>query len=542
MKIAIAQINVTVGDIQGNCRKIWQYAEDAHQAGASLMVTPELALSGYPPEDLLLRTDFHQSCYAALQQLARQLCDITLLVGHPLLVDGLCYNAASLLEDGRVRATYYKHILPNYCIFDEARYFTPGREPLVFSHAGLQFGVLICADAWETAPAIEARQAGAQALLVLNASPFRMGKQDERHTVLRERVEETGLPAVYVNLVGAQDELVFDGASFVLDATGNLVQQCAECEEALAVIELEDARPLPAAVCPGLELHASVYRALCLGLRDYIEKNGFPGVILGLSGGIDSALTLTIAVDALGAAAVRTVMMPSVYTADISLQDARQMARGLGVDYSELPIDGPYGQFLEVLKGDFAELPFDTAEENLQARIRATLLMALSNKFGGVVLTTSNKSEVAVGYSTLYGDMAGGFSVLKDVSKTLVYALARYRNAQSAVIPERILSRPPSAELRHNQTDQDSLPPYAVLDAIVEAYVERGHSRKQLLVAGYPQQDVDRILRLIDRNEYKRRQAPVGIRITRQAFDRGRRYPITSQFDSSDHVTQEKQA
>lgn len=531
MKIAIAQINCTVGDITGNTAKILRYAEEAKQAGASLLVTPELALSGYPPEDLLLREDFNHACANALKEIARKLTGISLLIGHPVMQDGHCYNAASLVFDGQVQATYFKHILPNYSVFDEVRYFTPGHQAMVFAHGGVQFGVLICADVWESAPAIKAKQAGAEILIALNASPFHIEKQSQRYEVVRQRVKETGLALVYANMVGGQDELVFDGASFVLNSVGNLTQQLPEYQESLAIVALEAAHPLAADKFPNLALEPSVYNALSLGLKDYVEKNGFPGVVLGLSGGIDSALTLAIAVDALGADKVRVVMMPSEFTADMSIEDARLMANNVGVKYSELPIKALYEHFRETLALEFTDMPFDATEENLQARIRGMLLMALSNKFGSIVLTTGNKSEMAVGYSTLYGDMAGGFSLLKDVPKTLVYKLAEYRNSLSAIIPQRIITRAPSAELRPDQTDQDSLPPYAVLDAIMEAYVEHDCSRDEIIAMGYREKDVHRVLNLIDRNEYKRRQAPIGVRITHRGFGKDRRYPITSRFN-----------
>mgnify|MGYP000132531388 FL=1 len=532
MKLAIAQINCTVGDLAGNAARILECAERASAAGATLLLTPELALTGYPPEDLLLREDFYLATDAALELLAKSALEITLVVGHPAQAERRHYNAASVLRDGRVVATYHKHKLPNYSVFDEVRYFTPGSEPLVFEHEGVQIGVLICADVWEAGPAALARAAGAQLLLALNASPYHMEKQYARHEVLRTRVQETGLPVVYANLVGGQDELVFDGASFVLDAAGVLTHRLPEFEEALGLVEFAGARPLPGEVAADQALEASVYQALCLGVRDYVNKNGFPGVVLGLSGGVDSALTLAIAVDALGAERVRTVMMPSQYTAPISQEDAAQMARNVGVHYTEIPIGRVYDSFLGALAGEFDGRPFDLTEENLQARIRGTLLMALSNKFGSIVLTTGNKSEMGVGYSTLYGDMAGGFAVLKDVPKTLVYRLAHYRNAIAPVIPERIITRPPSAELRHDQTDQDSLPPYEVLDAIMQAYVEEDKSPADIIAAGFARDDVWRVVTLIDRNEYKRRQAPVGVRITQRGFGKDRRYPITSKCRS----------
>ena len=530
MRVAIAQINCTVGDLAGNAARIAEYARRAQQSGATLLLTPELALTGYPPEDLLLRDDFYRACDLALAKLAQELPDMTVVVGHPARVGDEHFNAASVLQDGRVTATYFKHKLPNYSVFDEVRYFVPGDQPLVFEHHGMRLGVLICADVWESGPASKAREAGAQLLLALNASPYHLDKQMTRYEVLRERVSETGLPVVYANLVGGQDELVFDGASFVLNAHGALVMQLPAFEEVLELVDFDGAAPLPGRVEPDLGQEASVYRALCLGVRDYIGKNGFPGALLGLSGGIDSALTLAIAVDALGADKVRAVMMPSQFTADISQTDAAQMATNLGVHYAELPIEPVYDSFTQALADEFAGLPFDLTEENLQARIRGTLLMALSNKFGSIVLTTGNKSEMAVGYSTLYGDMAGGFAVLKDVPKTLVYRLSAYRNRVSPVIPERIMTRAPSAELRHDQKDQDSLPPYEVLDAVLEAYVEDDMSPGEIVAKGYAAEDVRRVVTLIDRNEYKRRQSPVGVRITHRGFGKDRRYPITSKY------------
>ena len=530
MKLAIAQINCTVGDVAGNCAAIAACALRARESGASLLLTPELALSGYPPEDLLLRDDFYLACEAALCQLAQSAAGITLVVGHPAQQEGKHYNAASVLRDGNIVATYFKHQLPNFSVFDEVRYFEPGSDALVFEHEGVKLGLLICADVWEAAPAQQAAAAGAQVLLALNASPYHLQKQLARHRVSGQRVAETGLPLIYANLVGGQDELVFDGASFVLDGAGVLTHQLAAFEEVLALVEFDGARPLPGHVVaePGLE--ASVYRALCLGVRDYVVKNGFPGVVLGLSGGIDSALVLAIAVDALGAEQVRVLMMPSRFTADMSRTDAALMANNLGVAYGEIAIEGIFESFTATLKDEFKGRPFDLAEENLQARIRGTLLMAVSNKSGPLVLTTGNKSEMSVGYSTLYGDMAGGFAVLKDVPKTLVYRLARYRNRLAPVIPPRIISRAPSAELRDNQTDQDSLPPYEALDGIMEAYVEEDKSPAQIIAMGYAREDVRRVVTLIDRNEYKRRQSPVGVRITQRGFGKDRRYPITSRY------------
>jgi NAD+ synthase (glutamine-hydrolysing) len=527
MKIAICQINCIVGDINGNAAKILDFATQAKAAGASLIITPELALCGYPPEDLLFRDDFNHACKQALVQLAAQVSGIALLVGHPHQHEGKLYNAASILENGNITATYHKQALPNYGVFDEERYFEAGHAPLVFTHAGTKFGVLICADGWEAAPALLAQQAGAEVLLSLNASPYHMDKLETRYEVLAERVFETGLPMIYVNMVGGQDELVFDGASFVLDNMGEVVQQMPSFTEALSFVEIVNQQPAKAEISPKLSLEAAVYNALKLGLADYVNKNGFPSVVLGLSGGIDSALTLAIAVDALGAERVKVVLMSSEFTANISVDDAIEMANLVGVKYSQIPIKDLFNLFCDTLKPEFGDLPFDTAEENLQARIRGMLLMALSNKFGSIVLTTGNKSEMAVGYSTLYGDMAGGFSLLKDVPKTLVYKLAEYRNGLSHAIPTRIITRAPSAELRANQTDQDSLPPYEILDAIMQAYVEDDLSRDKIMKLGFSEKDVNRVTNLIDRNEYKRRQAPVGVRITQRGFGKDRRYPIT---------------
>lgn len=530
MKIAIAQMNCLVGDVTGNVQQILAYASEAQAQGASLLLTPELSLCGYPPEDLLMREDFLRACEDALLVLAKRLPPITVVVGHPQQVGSHCYNAASVLQQGHILATYHKHILPNYAVFDEKRYFTAGHQPLVFEHQGIKLGVLICADVWESGPAQSAKAAGAELLLALNASPFHMEKQSTRIAQLKCRVADTGLPVVYANLVGGQDELVFDGASFVLNAKGQLMQELPAFETCLHTVEFDGAHPLPGMVVETLSVEASVYHALKLGLADYVHKNGFPGVVLGMSGGIDSALTLAVAVDALGADNVHAVMMPSEFTADISIEDARAMASGLGVKYSEIAIKALFEGYTEALSPQFAGLPFDATEENLQARIRGMLLMAISNKFGSIVVTTGNKSEMAVGYCTLYGDMAGGFALLKDVPKTLVYRLCHYRNALSNVIPQRIITRPPSAELRANQLDQDSLPPYDILDGIIEGYVENDLSVDVIVGMGYAEADVKRVIRMIDRNEYKRRQSPVGVRITHRGFGKDRRYPITGKL------------
>jgi NAD+ synthase (glutamine-hydrolysing) len=530
MKIAIAQMNCIVGDIAGNAKKIVTSATLAKEQGATLVVTPELSLCGYSPEDLLLRPDFLLACEDALLALAKQLPDITVIVGHPHQQGEQCFNAASVLEGGHVVATYHKQVLPNYGVFDEERYFVSGSEALVFNHCGVKLGVLICADVWESKPALLAKMAGAELLVAMNGSPFHMKKQNTRLEVLKQRAVENSLPIVYVNMVGGQDELVFDGASFVLNAQGELMCELPAFESQLEVVDFAHAQPLHGNMTKNLPLEATVYHALKLGLADYVNKNGFPGVVIGLSGGVDSALTLAIAVDAIGADKVHGVMVPSEFTADISVNDAREMADIVGVEYSEIAIKPLYDMYLTALSPQFGDMPFDATEENLQARIRGMLLMAISNKFGSIVVTTGNKSEMAVGYCTLYGDMAGGFALLKDVPKTLVYQLCAYRNQLSSVIPERIITRPPSAELRANQVDQDSLPPYDVLDAIIEAYVEDDLSRKDIVALGYPIEDVNRVIAMIDRNEYKRRQSPVGVRITDKGFGKDRRYPITAKL------------
>jgi NAD+ synthase (glutamine-hydrolysing) len=454
-----------------------------------------------------------------------------LLVGFPeLAADGRRYNAAALLRDGRIAAVARKHDLPNYDVFDEKRYFAAGAEPCVVELKGVRFGLTICEDVWwPQAPAM-AKAAGAQAIISINASPYHKRKQATRHQVFRDWIRDTGLPMLYVNLVGGQDELVFDGASCVLDGGGEVVRQAPFFEEALEIFEFEGARPVPGRVAPELPLEAEIYRALCLGTSDYVRKNGFPGALIGLSGGVDSALTLAIACDALGPERVRAVMMPSRFTAQMSLDDAAEMARRFGVRYDVIPITPVFDAFRAALAPQFAGRAEDVTEENLQARVRGTLLMALSNKFGSIVLTTGNKSEMAVGYATLYGDMAGGYAVIKDLVKTLVWRLARYRNTLSEVIPANVITRAPSAELRPNQTDQDSLPPYEVLDGILEAYMEQNRSPREIAALGYAPADVTRVVDMIRKAEYKRRQAPPGVRITLRGFGKDWRYPITSKY------------
>jgi len=559
MKIAIAQINATVGDLSGNVARIVEFARRARREGADLMVTPELALCGYPPEDLLLREDFLVACDRALVDLAARAEGVTLVVGHPRAVDGKRYNSASVIRDGKVLGIYDKQRLPNYTVFDEERYFEPGGKPCVFGIDGVSFGVNICEDTWgelgpvtarqrgegggeerlginicadswnATAPRA-AREAGANVLLVLNASPYHLDKQRVRYDVMRERVAENGLALVYANLVGGQDELVFDGGSFALNRDGVLTHQLPLFKEALGMVTLTDGDPQSGEITVPLSQEAEVYEALMTGVRDYVTKNGFPGVLLGLSGGIDSALTLAVATDALGPDRVRAVMMPSQYTAGMSVEDALNEAKTLNVRYTEIPIKPIFDAFLKALSKEFKGLAADATEENLQSRIRGTLLMALSNKTGSLVLTTGNKSEMGTGYATLYGDMAGGFAVLKDINKMLVYRLAHYRNSISPVIPQRVIERAPSAELRPDQTDQDSLPPYPVLDAIMEAYVEGDISPRDIVAQGYAAPDVERVVRLVRGSEYKRRQSPVGIRITPRGFGKDWRFPITNKF------------
>lgn len=550
LSICIAQLNFTVGDMQGNARKIIEAARQAHARGDRLLVAPELALCGYAAEDLLLRPSFQTACDDALKEVAREtagLSGLTVVLGHPMRQSphapafSPCWNAASVLRDGQVLAIYAKRELPNYQVFDERRYFVAGDRPCVFEVDGIRMGLLICEDAWFSRPAADLAAAGAHVLVVLNASPYHAGKSAEREQVMRQRVMETGLPLVYAHLVGGQDEVVFDGRSFALDAAGRTVARAGGFVEQLVALQARVDRgngpvQLFGTVSCTSEPLAELWDALVMGVRDYVGKNGFPGVVLGLSGGIDSALVLAIAVDALGAERVRAVMMPSPYTADISSQDAADMARRLGVRYDELPIARVFDAFRDTLAFEFLGLAEDTTEENLQARIRGALLMALSNKFGSLVLTTGNKSEMATGYCTLYGDMAGGFAVIKDVLKTRVFELARWRNAHDPYgtgrnpIPERIITRPPSAELRPDQTDQDSLPPYEVLDAIVERYVEQDEPIAAIVAAGYAPEDVDRVTRLLRINEYKRRQAPIGVRVSRRSFGKDWRYPITNRF------------
>ncbi|MGX9698797.1 NAD+ synthase [Janthinobacterium lividum] len=534
VKVAIAQMNSTVGDLAGNRAKIFDLSRRAFEAGADIVLTPELSLVGYPPEDLLLRNAFYaktQEAFAGLAADLAQFKDLHVVVGLPLQDEkGVRHNAASVLLNGEVLGTYRKHDLPNTTVFDEKRYFTSSDQAFVFGVKGVRFGINICEDTWFEHAPMRARAAGAQVLLVPNGSPYHMNKQHLRYETMRRNVSAQGMALVYANLVGGQDELIFDGDSFVMDAAGTIRAQLRHFEEDLQVVDFDGATPVPQALAAPLTTEAQVYQALVLGVRDYIGKNGFPGVLIGMSGGVDSALTLAIAVDALGADKVRAVMMPSQFTADISWIDSRDMVKRLNVRYDEIPIKQTFDAFRATLADEFAGLAEDATEENIQARIRGTLLMALSNKHGSIVLTTGNKSEMAVGYCTLYGDMAGGFAVIKDIAKTLVYRLCAWRNSVSDVIPERILTRGPSAELRADQLDQDSLPPYDVLDGIMQLYMEENRPIAEIIEAGYPPADVARVTRLIKINEYKRRQSPVGIRVTHRGFGRDWRYPITSKF------------
>jgi NAD+ synthase (glutamine-hydrolysing) len=533
----MAQLNLVVGDVEGNTSRIVAAANQARdQSSADVVMLPELAVSGYPPEDLLFHSGMRTQVARSLGRLKTEVRGITLIAGYPEYDGVRIYNSAIVIRDGAVLANHRKSCLPNYRVFDEKRYFTPGREPTVVELNGVKAGILVCEDVWEPEPAQAARDAGAQVLLVINASPYEVNKQIQREQeVGRARVRETGVPLVFVNLIGGQDELVFDGNSFVMDARGEVTTRAPAFTEGLYVVDLEaDAvgavQPLPGASVPLQGQEQSVYGALVQGTRDYVDKHRFPGAVLGLSGGVDSALTLCIAVDALGAERVHSVAMPSRYTSQMSRDDAAQQAARLKVKHSEISIEGMFEATLAALQDEFAGLPPDTAEENIQSRCRGVLLMGISNKTGRMLLTTGNKSEMAVGYATLYGDMAGGFAPIKDCSKLLVYRLCAWRNQQSRVIPARVIERPPSAELRHDQKDTDSLPPYEVLDPILEAFIEDDLSVDQIVARGFDRRTVGRILDLVKRNEYKRRQAPPGVRVSGRAFGRDWRYPITSGY------------
>ena len=538
MQLVLAQCNTHVGDFEGNLALCKAIVEQAQQdCERPVVIFPELTLTGYPPEDLLLRPSIEPRVEAALSELCEIVTTAYVVVGYPRRLGGTLYNAAGVIHQGALISEYHKWCLPNYQVFDEKRYFEAGTQACVVDIHGVPVGLSICEDIWAPEPARAAKAAGAEIILNLNASPFHRYKQNERVAVVGQRVSETGVPVVYVNQVGGQDELVFDGGSFVMNAQGEVVRQLPRFDNASEVVTypFEPAEPVPAASPEYLAGFAlgdlqEVWQALVVGVRDYVNKNGFPGVVLGLSGGVDSALTLAVAEAALGADRVQAVMMPFKYTSQMSLEDAAEQANSMGVSYSVIPIEPIYNAFMDALADEFEGRKPDTTEENLQARARGVVLMSISNKTGKLVLTTGNKSEIAVGYSTLYGDMAGGFDVLKDVPKTLVFALCWYRNSLGPCIPERVITRPPSAELAPDQKDEDSLPPYEVLDQIIDLYVEQDCSAQSIIDQGFAEADVHRAVRLIDLNEYKRRQAPIGVRLTRRGFGRDRRYPITSKW------------
>ncbi len=533
-RIALAQVNPTVGDVPGNADRIVAGLREARELGAALLVTPELALSGYPPEDLLFHRGFRRRIEESLARLAEAAAGIDLLVGYPEYADGTLYNSAAWLKGGRRIANYRKQRLPNYQVFDEKRYFTAGESSVVVEIEGLAVAPLICEDVWHPEVTAAARQAGAALCVALNASPYQQGKQAERQSAIAARARENGLPFIYVNLAGGQDELVFDGSTFAVDRDGRVVHRAPAFEASLSTVDVVEAEKgmdiEPESLAPLPAGEESVWRAIVLGVRDYVNKHQIGGVVIGLSGGVDSAVVLALACDALGAERVHAVMMPSRFTSSMSEKDAAAMARSLGVRYSVIPIEGMFRAALAALEREFRGLAPDATEENIQARCRGTLLMAISNKTGRMVLTTGNKSEMSVGYATLYGDMAGGFAPIKDCSKTLVWRLARWRNGQSPVILERMIERPPTAELRENQFDSDSLPPYDVLDPILEAFIEDDRSVDEIVGMGYERATVTRVLELVKRSEYKRRQAPPGVRVSGRAFGRDWRYPITSGY------------
>ncbi|WP_455380424.1 NAD+ synthase [Acidihalobacter prosperus] len=532
IKVVLAQCNPLVGDVAGNARMILDQVRQARRATAAhLVVFPELALTGYPPEDLLLRPSLMEKVESAVESLALEIRDCHVVFGAPYRDSMGLRNGAIAIGGGREVTRYAKRCLPNYSVFDEKRYFVEGNAPSIIDVEGIAIGLTVCEDIWYPEPVRSSREAGADLLVNLNASPFHASKYTERMETLQKRVSETGLPIVYVNQVGGQDELLFDGQSLVLDGAGRLILRAPAFESGLYTVSLGGPEPPQAGfLSPLASLEEDDYQALVLGVRDYVRKNNFPGVVIGLSGGIDSALTLSIAVDALGADEVLAVLMPSRYTAPMSLEDARIQCSTLGVESLEIPIEKPFQAFLDVMAPLLANRDPDTTEENIQARCRGVILMAISNKTGRMVLTTGNKSEMAVGYATLYGDMAGGFAPLKDVPKTLAYRLAHWRNRQGVVIPERVLTRPPSAELAPDQKDSDALPPYEILDPILEYFVERDWSVKEIVAKGYERQVVERIVGLVLNNEYKRRQAPPGVRISSRAFGKDRRYPMTSGY------------
>jgi NAD+ synthase (glutamine-hydrolysing) len=535
IKITVAQINPIVGGIEDNAKKIIQTCKLCAAQAPDCIIFPELCLTGYPPEDLLLRPGLHKRVSAALADIAEQIQDTTLIIGAPIKNNIALYNAALIIEDGKVNSFYAKQCLPNYGVFDEKRYFKEGQENLTISCKGVKIGIAICEDLWHEGPAENLAAAGADIIVSLNASPFHRGKQQDRENTICARAKNCKKSIIYVNCVGGQDELIYDGASFVTNAQGKVRWRAHSFQEEIKTLEFSCVNFALAnttaviAKKPDLE---SIYAALQLGTRDYAEKNGFKGALIGLSGGIDSALTSIIAADALGAANVQCVIMPSRYTAQMSIDDAQAQAEAMKAAYTTISIEPMFKSFLDALQPEFENKDPDSTEENIQARCRGITLMALSNKFGNIVLTTGNKSELAVGYSTLYGDMAGGFGVLKDIPKTLVYELAKWRNEKAgyALIPERVINRPASAELAENQTDQDTLPEYDILDAIIELYIEQDQSITTICQAGFERETVLRVTQMINKNEYKRRQGAPGIRISHRAFGKDRRYPITSRY------------
>jgi len=531
LKIALAQINLLVGGIDANKTKIIQTAEYARDHDAvDLIVFPELCITGYPPEDLLLRSDFIKQAAEAVSDIAEAVQGIDIVLGFPEQKDIYLYNSVAVLRDGEILTIYRKNALPNFGVFDEQRYFKSADQTCVFKVKGSSVALTICEDIWQKGLIEKNKQAGAEIIVTLNASPFHAGKIHQREEIVCDQAKEANLPLVYVNTVGGQDELIFDGASFVVNASGEVIFRAKEFEEQVSIVEFINNIPVKNSCAPLYNEISSEYKALVLGVRDYVYKNGFKGALLGLSGGIDSALVLALAVDALGAEQVEAVLMPSMYTQDMSNEDAILEAETLGIKHHTISIEPAVAAFTGMLADVFSGTKKDTTEENIQARCRGVILMAMSNKQGKLLLTTGNKSEMSVGYATLYGDMAGGFAPIKDVPKLLVYQLAEYRNTLSQVIPQRVITRPPSAELAPDQIDEDSLPPYSILDPILEMYVEQDKSAEEIFAAGYTIKDINRAISLVDRNEYKRRQAPPGIRITPKAFGRDRRYPITSGY------------
>ena len=527
--MVLGQLNLAVGDILGNTKKIIAAIENAKKNKVDVIIFPELSICSYPPEDLLLRPAFNKSIEVALEEIRMATKNIYAILGHPLKENENLYNACSLIHDEKIKKTYRKRYLPNYGVFDEKRYFSSGNQPCLFEIKGVTAALSICEDIWVPKPTEDAAAADAKILFNINASPYEKNKTTIREKIISERAAESNIHIVYVNLVGGQDELVFDGNSLVSDNSGNIIFRAPSFKEKLYEVNLDINNKIEAISSKKID-EENIYNALVLGVKDYVMKNNFQGVVIGLSGGIDSALTLCIAVDALGPENVNALIMPSRYTAKISIDDALMLAEKLKVSHELISIEPPFTAILEVLKPIFGELPVDTTEENIQARCRGLLLMAISNKYNKLVLTTGNKSEMSVGYATLYGDMAGGFSPLKDVWKTLVYKLSKWRNIKENVIPESIIDRPPTAELRDNQLDQDSLPDYEILDPILEKYIEFDQHPEKIIENGCDSETVYKIISLVDKNEYKRRQAAPGIRITNRAFGKDRRYPITSGY------------